>query len=82
MPAEPADATAPTAFRAWAALLGGMFIAGVGLYFLIIGHGFPVLSAAQLAVGCWMAVDGGRGLLRRHQEGSRTGGSGTGGPRG
>lgn len=68
MPADPADDDAPTAFRAWTALLGGLAVAGAGLWFLTIGHTWPLLSAVQLVVGGWMAVEGGRGLLRRRRE--------------
>ena len=70
MPADRADDDAPTTLRCWAALLGGLVVAGTGLWFLAIGHTWPLLSAAQLGAGGWMAVEGLRGLLRSRESGA------------
>ena len=46
----------------WLLLFGGLVVAGSGAFFLFIGHGWTLLSAVQLGVGAWMAIDGWRGL--------------------
>lgn len=46
----------------WLLLTGGLVVAGSGAFFLLIGYGWTLVSAVQLGVGAWMAIDGWRGL--------------------
>lgn len=46
----------------WLLLIGGLVVAGSGVFFLFIDHGWTLVSALQLGVGAWMAIDGWRGL--------------------